>query len=677
MQIKNLCILFVYITLTAPTLLHAASPFTWHTDSDHELTIKNKLKIESVYGRNLRLLNSDNDTDQILIPARHIWDLEILYNYGKKTYCNEIIAMKTGIRNRGTWGAPESIAKTASTTIRDSESVVGAHKHSINVHIPIIRELWLEFEVNKALAITPCNRHVLTLGLFPFQLGRGIALGSAYAVAPDFIGYNPADAVQQFAPGIRLSGSLAPAWKYDLYSAILDNKTDTFENTNEKIRGQEYDHRFDQARGYGIMNYIFAMRSIFTPCTHNGVKITIEPYLMHSHDDEQKIEFIGDASSRLTTIGAAFEGSSHNFELGFEAAVNMGSQRVAGIDRNTSIRTLSLVDAHKTVDISPFPVVDYETSAVTIANSSVGMLLKQDSPDSRKAYIRAPYTVANQKRINAVPQTMDQNGKEIPKKNPADPNEPTLFNSPNRFHDPYQNKYLGSMAVCDCQYNYNSYIQAAATFGFASGDENPNRDLNNLGDSQIDGDYKGFISLQETYSGKRVRSAFLMSGSGKIPRIASIPADNEDLIDGSIYASQVSQFTNLGFVGAALWIKTEIACHEWKFNPNILSYWQTYPSHIFNTQSGRYDNNRIASPSLGIEGNIYIDTILPHGLKLSLIAGFFVPGKHFEDIKGVPLNKDEQKIFNNPNQTGINIDRVPVHGNDTAYFYNISLEYSF
>ena len=43
---------------------------------------------------------------------------------------------------------------------------------------------------------------------------------------------------------------------YDLYGAIFNNLSDTFDNTNQKIRGQQFGFREDQARGFGIINYV-------------------------------------------------------------------------------------------------------------------------------------------------------------------------------------------------------------------------------------------------------------------------------------------------------------------------------------------------------------------------------------------------------------------------------------
>ena len=631
------------------------SPFCFHS-GDHTFKLNNRLKVESLYALDVRLLNRANQQDQLLIPARHIWDLEMLYGYGNQKYACDVIRIKTGIRNRGTWGAPESLGKTATASIKDTETVMGAHRHPIPVHVPIIRELWMQYTLNPVFGFDMCNCQAVQLGLFPFQLGRGISLGNAYATAPEFIGYNPADAVQQFAPGVRIGGKATSMISYDLYAAILDNKSDTFENTNEKIRGHEYGHRFDQARGYGTMNYLVAAHMFFEPQIAYGGKLKIEPYLLHNHDDEQKVEFLGDAYSRLTTLGAALEATFGCLEFGCDLAMNMGSQHVKGTDSNVITRELN-----KT------------TGAVYVVNSKIFTTI-----DGNTLKNKAPFIPLYQERIYAVAPTIDNNsyyqanGTLVPKTVPTTEASTTpLYEAVDRFSDPYDNVYGGSMFVADATYAIIPELKVSAAVGYASGDDNPNRDLDGLGDASVDGTYNGFISLQETYSGKRVRSAFLMSGSGKIPRITAMP------VIESNYTSQVSQFTNLAFLGGALWVNKDFCGRTWKFNPNVLSYWQTHASRVFDRVNGLYVNEHSARTHLGAECNLYIDTMLPYDVKLGFVGGFFVPGAHFDDILGVPLNKEEQTIFDKPDRTGVTSDTAPVHGNDTAFFWNVNLEYAF
>src|SRR5207249_2599255 len=118
---------------------------------------------------------------------------------------------------------------------------------------------------------------------------------------------------------------------------------------------------------------------------------------------------------------------------------------------------------------------------------------------------------------------------------------------------------------------HNKQINLAGTVGIASGDDNPNEDT-------IDGRYDGFISLQELYSGKRVKSAFLMGGSGKLKRSLSTPSSVQAPTQ---FASTVSGFTNLKFIGGSLLWKPTNWRKKFAFNPNIIAYWEDHPSRAF------------------------------------------------------------------------------------------------
>jgi hypothetical protein len=75
--------------------------------------------------------------------------------------------------------------------------------------------------------------------------------------------------------------------------------------------------------------------------------------------------------------------------------------------------------------------------------------------------------------------------------------------------------------------------------------------------------------------------------------------------------------------------------------------------------------------------NIYAEGMLAPGLKLFIVSGVFFPGSHFDDIKGRPLNKAEQKFLNRQNDSGETTEFVPVLGTDPAFFMNLGFEYRF
>ena len=553
------------------------------------------------------------------------------------------------VRNKGVWGDPESIASTTTQTIKELDSVFGEHRHGIPRHILWIRELWAQFSLNEILCMPFCNLHTLTFGAFPFELGRGIALGTAYATDPSDLGYFTENAIDQYAFGGKLSGEiLKNTLLYDIYAGILDNKANSFDYTNQRIRGQQFGHRNDQARGFGIVTYVAAARLKWLPIFDNPKsKVVIEPYILYNHAPELRVEFIGDAKSDLCTLGIAGEFEFGNFECGFDTAFNFGGQTVYGWDRNI----IQLANVNGTAVINNSQVLQ-------------GSPPSQSSPNALKVS-------ANQSIINLSPQSASQNGQIIGQNKFGQ-----LLNSINRFTDPYFNKYRGYMFVYDMGYYIcKPDLRVCAGFGFASGDANPNKDEEFIGDSEIDGQYEGFIGIEESYSGTRIKSAFLLNGSGRLPRPLAFPAVGEQIIDP--YATSVSRFTNLIFAGSSAYWRPTWSCRRWSFNPNIIAYWTDFSSPFFDAAIQQNVPSRFARNFLGTEMNIFLEAELLTDLRFFTTAAIFFPGSHYRDIKGRPLSKAQQTFLDNIDETGIINNRVPLLGTDKSYFINFGLEYRF
>ncbi len=624
--------------------------FLQYNSGDSEFKFGFKLRMpEFFHGKNLRLLNNNNPTDRVLY-FRHTLDFNSEYRYGKSTADNDIVYVKMTVRNKGVWGDPESIASTTNATIKELDTVFGEHKHGIPRHILWIRELWIQLSLNDLLSLPFCNRHTFTFGAFPFELGRGIALGAAFAVDPTDLGFFSEAAVDQYAFGGKLSGEIVKEKLfYDLYGAIIDNKAATFDATNLKIRGQQYGHRQDQARGFGVINYLVAARLKWLPSYVNSKAIMrLEPYVLYNHVPEQKIEFIGDAKSDLATVGVAGEFECGNFECGFDTAFNFGKQTVFGWDRNV------------------IKIANVKGTAV-VNNSRV-----RQAPPGEKATQKSPLALkvsANQIIISQSAQSECDNGQIIGSNDLG-----TLINDADRFSDRYTNQFRGCMFVYDMGYYVDKPdLKVCAGMGYASGDANPNKDEQIKGDSNVDGVFEGFIGLQEVYSGTRVKSAFLLSGSGRVPRPLTFPS--EEVLDP--FATPVSRFTNLVFVGASAYWRPSWSCRKWSFNPNILAYWTDFSSPFFDRETRKNSVNRFARNFLGTEINGFLEAELLPDLRFFTVASIFLPGSHYRDIKGRPLNRAQQAFLDNLDKTGIVNDRVALLGDDKSYFINVGLEYRF
>ncbi|MGE0206746.1 MAG: hypothetical protein AB7R69_02740, partial [Candidatus Babeliales bacterium] len=383
-----------------------------------------------------------------------------------------------------------------------------------------------------------------------------------------------------------------------------------------------------------------------------NTRLAFEPYLLFNNAPEQMVEFNADARAKLATLGFAGETFFSDWEAGFDTALNFGHQVVPGYDRN---------------------MVEFQNSQgqVILVNSRVHNGAA-NGPKTR--YVA---NSAAQQLVNTSAEDASQNGRPIGVATPPGEVAPTtLYNDINRFRNPSVNKFKGWMAVADAAYKFGEKRnwKIAWTAGVASGDENPNKDLDNPNDSNVDGDFKGFVGLQEIYSGYRVRSVFLLGGVGKVPRPLSLPTSNEVV---ERLPSVVSGFTNIILVGSGLHWRKDCGDRNFNINPNIIAYWQQRKTRAFDITTGMSSPTKFARNYLGLEANAFIDATLLDACKIYVVGSMFVPGGHYADIKGMPLNRDDLKLIDNSDVTGITVDANPLLGDNIAYTINIGIEYRF
>jgi len=164
-----------------------------------------KYRPEWFTARNVNLLNN-NARDWISF-ARHTIDVNLGLSFGTPCYGAEVAEFFGTLRNKAVWGNPDSIARTTVSKIKMLEAVDGGHSHNITRMIFWLRELWLKFAINEAFGWDFDTRHWFTLGAFPFELGRGISLGNAYAVNPGLLGFFSDNTIDQYAFGFKINGS--------------------------------------------------------------------------------------------------------------------------------------------------------------------------------------------------------------------------------------------------------------------------------------------------------------------------------------------------------------------------------------------------------------------------------------------------------------------------------------
>lgn len=600
---------------------------------------------EGFYGRNISLLNNNNQEDQVAY-GRHTLDFNFDVLYGQKTYDCDLAKFRFTVRNKGVWGNASSIASTTETEAKGLNAAEKPHKHFIPYGIFWMREIWFKFDLAKALGLSFGNEHTLTLGIFPFQLGRGIALGDAYAVGPDLLGFYTDAVVDQFAPAAKLSGECIPkVLTYDFYVAMLQNKATTLGETGEKIRGQEYNKAKNPYRGFGIINVLVAGRLNWTAFDNDCFgKLNIEPYALYNRNPEQRIEFLADSNSKLATVGLSSDYEGQRWAIGFDCAQNFGVQQVKGWDRNMIIQNNvngAIVEVN---------------SMVNEGSATGSKVLYIPKSDAQKIIDASQLNEGNGKKAS-------ENGQLIGKTSQGT----LLYNNKFRFRDPYSNIYKGWMFVADaCVWAFKKQLNFAVTAGATSGDDNPNFNV-------IDGDYQGFIPLQCVYSGKRVKSAFLLGGQGRLNRPISAPEQDQIPTE---FGVNLSGFTNLVFTGAGITWKPHDVKKKYSVNTNVYSYWNQFPYKKFDLTT-LTDSKINARTYLGSEANIFLNYDLLKDLKLYMVTSAFFPGSYYADIRGKPLNAAQNAALQNLDFTGDTELPIPNIGTDISYTLNIGLEFKF
>lgn len=537
--------------------------------------------------------------------------------------------VQVGFRAKSVLGNPRAYS-TTTESIKMGESLIGSHSHKIEPRVFFLREAWATIDLTKALG-TSRGFQNLKVGLFPFEVGRGIALGENYGVNPASLGFWSDSAVDQYAPGIMLNGALyGDKLEYDLYAGLLTNNSTNLKETASQIYdklviNESYPTSF--ARGFASVNYVTAARLKWTPIKNKayGDKIYFEPYVVYNENREQKVEFAGDASSKLVTLGIAGEFATLGYEFGFEGAINRGHQNVRAWDRNDVI-----LSTHPDTGVFRQVYSKIYDNADLTANTTY---LKDETIYRIDGRATSEY--------NGLP--LGGTGK---------------FNANNRFRDAYKNEYKGWMLVADASMLlYKEDLKLAVTAGIASGDVNPN--THKTGTVR---EYKGFISLQELYFGKRVKSFFVMGPTSSLSRPHS-------LVDDRDFTSPIEGFSNIKFLGAGLTYKPKNAQRTYVINPNILMFWQDQESIKFGSAT------ELARNKLGVEFNLFGSVELIENVKLVAAGAIFKPLDHYEDLKGTQLTVLKAELSKLAS-AGVR-ENLPTLSNNVAFSLSAGIECMF
>jgi hypothetical protein len=300
---------------------------------DCNFTIGGKTKIEHYFLKNQCWLNSNIPDEAGYI--KNTFDLLLDFSFGRKKYGYDAVQAFADIRHKGVWarGAVYADSDATSPSLINLEGIdFGKHSHTNGKPLLWIKDAWLQFSLNAAIK-TSCDKlHFLKLGWFPFELGRGIALGSSYGMNRELFGlYNYKE--DKSSPGICLNGEIIKnKLTYDLYYSKFEEKGKSIDDTFNFVKIQQVGKEAAPWRGVAKDDDLFAARLKWKAVASEKFgTLELEPYLYYNEASDQKNTFFSDTKTELGVIGLAAEYNRSSLSLGVEVAVNYGNEIVSKI----------------------------------------------------------------------------------------------------------------------------------------------------------------------------------------------------------------------------------------------------------------------------------------------------------------------------------------------------------
>lgn len=584
-------------------------------------TIKTAGKlVKEVYAnRNMIYLNKANPYDAAF-RYRTTFDETFLVYYGDNEK-NYVVDFKAAVRFRYDVGTAALIS-TAPSSFSLAGASIGLPSSSIQKSTLWLRELFIKISLDQ----NPTESlYFIKFGSFPYELGRGIALGSAYN-SGGFLGLDPRFSIDQFAPGALLHADIIKDTLYgELYYSLLSNNNSSYKDNAELIRINEI--RKDgvgPARGTNKQTWITTGMLKWKAINHKDLKLDVTPYTYMHISPDQNLEFPADSDSQLYAIGTAIECKSGRFEWGIDTAFQGGNTRVKAWDRNYT----SIVNNDGTLSVQ-YTKVYSDSSYTTLAIADN----------------------ANQQTVKASNKNFAANGQEITYES-----NPPLWNAIDRFRPAQKFFYHGYFFVIDaaCELIKNQ-LKICADAGFSSGHLDDYNDVNNMTEQQrMHQNFNGFIPVQSVYSGKRIQHLVMLNTG--VPRFTvqnpTITPEQQH-VQSRIFgvATLTDKFTNLAYTGLGLeCTPAKFADQKGLIKPVALYYWMV--------DAPTLGDGSQASHALGTALSLEFTATIKDCLDMGGYVGWMIPGTQYKQFSGLQLKGGKL-------------------GSDVAYVLNFTMTYKF
>jgi len=628
---------------------------------DCELAIGGKTKIESFFQRNVYLLNQAIPDEQVYI--KHAIDINFDFGYGQERYGYKAAEFYLALRNKGVWGKPAGFADRESgpvgpSSVKLGRTIFGSHSHTTGKPLIWAKEAWLQFGLNAAFGASNKHLHFMKLGYFPFEMGRGIALGSSYGLNKEILGlYSyPED---KGAPGLLINGVLIQdILTYDLYYSCFENRSKSLSDTLNIDKRHILARRNSPWRGIDKNDDLVGGRLKWKALNDSiAGSLELEPYVFYNAASDQMVEIAPDSKANWGSYGFAVEHTYKKFEWGGEVAANYGYQDVFAFDRNNFRITNNQSVKGVQQGANTGAMVEEYSKIVDTATGKIPALVGGVRPTDSKAVV--PGRLYSDVVFSTANVSLAQNGQPLI-------GAPEFKNADDRIRPCYRNDFGGWMATVDAAYTLDKLnLKVAAAYGYASGDINPH-------EIEKDKTYKGFVGLHEFYTGKRVQSVLIL-GERFLLRPVTLEEGFTDF-DTDLTFSDLHQF---GF-GTTWTPKTRV--RNLSLNPNVIFFWKAHATKKVSQTTGEILPCD-ASKYMGAEINLIAKCSLLKDLSLFGNFAVFVPGGLFRDITGSPISiKALKEIEDDPRNdlTNADIKRLGFGiASDAAYYFNAGLEYKF
>lgn len=217
-----------------------------------DFDITGMLKPESIFANNANFINSDEIDRTIKIQNTFDLGLRAVPKSGT-------VEFSMTARNRLAAGDPTAASSTSQVATKVVDAFQVPHSHASGKNFIWIRELWMRWDIGKVFNLPTDSNQTITIGIFPFQVGRGISLGDVFAAGPELLGFYSETYVDQYAFGLLFSGDVWSDWvTYALYFGLLKNKSGNIKEVQESIYASRYEYRDRPKRGFGDINYVAA-----------------------------------------------------------------------------------------------------------------------------------------------------------------------------------------------------------------------------------------------------------------------------------------------------------------------------------------------------------------------------------------------------------------------------------